>query len=179
MRIAAFSTRTGAATVVKVTGVTPIMFPPETMKTFRPAWLNGYDFLYFHLHGLPHQPFWYGNGWITAISSEQIEQCDLRGCSVFVSNCFGLDGRMESAILNAGARAIVTGPGKNDAGKGGWVRGADLLGALYLRGCMAGLGDEDAFKRARQSLRLRALALISPSERDALEFQLKLKRSTA
>ena len=36
------------------------------------GFLDGYDFYYFKLHGLKDQPYWYGDGWLTAIASETI-----------------------------------------------------------------------------------------------------------
>lgn len=172
MNIAAFSTATGAVSVMQATGIVPIVFPPMTADAFDPRWLEGHDMLYFHLHGLPNQEFWYGDNWITAISAIHIRQANLTNTIAFVANCHGLDSKMEAALLKAGARAVITGPGKNDTVKGGAVRGADLLGARFIGFKRVGASDEDAFRQARQSLRLRAL--VSPLERDAMGFQLKL-----
>jgi len=72
--------------VTKAAGVKPVLSPPVNMTIFNTDVLMGRDFLYFKLHGLPHQPFWYGDGWTTALASSQLRGIKLKGTVVFVAN---------------------------------------------------------------------------------------------
>lgn len=171
MKVAAFSTLSGAVTVYRATGVKPKTFPPETVKTFQSSWLEGFDFLYFHLHGFPKQPFWYGDRWNTAISDAQVRRARLDGAIVFAANCYGQGSRMVEALYRAGASVIVAGPGSNEGGKGGRLRGADRLGARFIVHLGAGETAYNALQRAKHDLRW--WALLFHAERDALEFQIQ------
>jgi len=125
--------------VKRAAGVKPLTSPPVIMEAFNPAWLQGYDFLYFKLHGFPSQPYWYGDGYVTAVSAHQIKTADLSNTIVFVANCHLcervngdlLPSPMLVALLEAGAKCVVGGPGTNYAAKIKLV-GADLLG-FYFR----------------------------------------------
>ena len=185
MRIAAFSTASGADSVFNATGVVPRTFPPSSMGEFKREWLQGYDLLYFHLHGLRNESHLYGDGWQMAMSASQIRECDLFGTMAFIANCYGLGSKTERALLDAGCTAVVAGPGTNYAYRGGRVRGADLLGRYFI----------SAFSRAQavhsktvdpiEALRLAKIGLelylksrnviwrkfFSKPEWDALEFQ--------
>ena len=125
--------------VTKAAGVAPLLSPPITAETFKPRYLENRRFIYFKLHGLPAQPFWYGDYWTTALTADQILQADLSDATVFVANCHLYQGTlghypspMLTALLKAGARAVVGGPGPN------WARarslyGADVLGYHFRR----------------------------------------------
>ncbi len=171
MKIGAFCLHSGALAVLKATGVTPTTFPPENVLTFAPRWLEGYDLLYFKLHGLPNQPYWYGDGWQTAIAAQQIKQANLKNTICFVANCYAADSRMEQALLDAGARAVIAGPGINYSGKGK-LAGADQLGANFIERIKRGEPIEQAFQQARRDLGW--LARFTKVGRDTLEFNLTL-----
>ena len=117
--------------VRQAAGVAPMTCPPVSALEFEPGWLRGHDFVYFKLHGLRGQPFWYGDEYQTAVTASQLRSADLAGAVVFVANCHLEGSAMLAALLEAGAKAVIGGPGANYALKYG-VNGADLLG-LWLR----------------------------------------------
>jgi len=170
MKIVALSTLTGASATRQATGVEPITFPPHIVEDFKPEMIEGADLLYVHLHGIDRQPYWYGDGFQTAISDEQIKACHLTGMIAFVANCFGSDSRMVAALFIAGAQTIVAGPGTNYT-VAQRVRGADLLGKHFIDALRAGQSPEQALAIAKTKIRWRAL--LSPIERDALGFTLQ------
>ena len=170
MYVAAFSTATGRDAVYKATSVSPLTFPPAAAKHFRREWLEGFDILYFHLHGVEGQPYWYGDGMITAMSATQIRDCNLSGHIAFVANCFGGGSEMAAALHDAGA-VIVAGPGRNFTARNA-VRGADRLGMHFIRAIKAGKPPIEALADAKR--RIRWLAWFSPLERDALNFSLEV-----
>jgi len=172
MKIAAFSTATGAAATQAATGVIPFTFPPHSSATFRSDWLTAAEVLYFHLHGMPDQPYWYGDKMITAIGYSQIEAASLNGPIVFVANCYGAGSLLVKALYRAGASAVVAGPGQNYTVQGA-VRGADLLGKHFIDALARGDSPDRALAYAKLKIRLRAL--ISPIERDALQFTIQAK----
>lgn len=179
MRIAAFSTATGAKSVERATGVKPVTFPPLTLNQFDPRVLEGYDILYFHLHGLPNQSYWYGDRMLTAMSVVKVLEARLKsGCVVFAANCHGRGSKMESAFLQAGAGAFVAGSGTNYAVRFGVVRGADLLGAHFVRALLSGCNVAAALAVAKQRIQGRAsIPFIGHPERDALEFQIAYRHT--
>jgi hypothetical protein len=170
MRIGAFSLLSGAGAVKLATGVQPTTFPPETIETFAPRWLEHYDLLYFKLHGLPDQPYWYGDGYITAISAALIEQADLSSVVLaFVANCNAANSKMEQALLKAGCKAVIAGPGINYAGTKK-LAGADLLGAHIVKRLKRGEPVQQCLAAAKNDLGL--LARLTSIGRDTLEFKL-------
>lgn len=163
--------------VWRAAGVVPLTSPPVTMGTFRARKLEGYDFLYFKLHGLPGQPYWYGDRFLcTVLSAEQLRQADLSGAVVFVANCHlysfeggeYVQGPMLRALLDAGARAVVGGPGTNYAAR---VRvfGADLLGMVFRLALGTGrVKPAEALSVAKARLRQCRQDKVM---RDTLEFE--------
>ena len=135
------------------------------MIKFRPAWMEGYQLLYFALHGRPGDPAWYGDGGIVALTAEMVRQADLTDSVVFSSACHLPESPMLEAFLDAGASWVIGGSGENWGPTGGPLYGAPLLG-LWLRKLL-GLGFEPqrAFRVARGIAQLRRLAA-----RDTAEF---------
>jgi hypothetical protein len=170
LKICALSTLTGASATRQATRVEPITFPPHTIQDFKPGMIEGADLLYVHLHGIDHQPYWYGDGFQTAVSVEQIKACYLPDVIAFVANCFGQDSRMVEALFIAGAQTVVAGPGTNYTVVNR-LRGADLLGANFIKQLAQGRSPAEALASAKRRLRL--LAFFSPIERDALGFTLQ------
>jgi hypothetical protein len=169
--------------VRKAAGVQPLLSPPLLLATFQPQTLEGYDFIYFKLHGLANQPYWYGDHWGTAMSAEQISQADLSGAVVFVANChlYEIDpvtrrprpGPMLDALLSARAGAILGGPGEN-YGRLRGVHGADALGRTFRRCLGLHVSPQTAFKIAKARLRLNPRK--DAATRDALQFRLFHRR---
>lgn len=139
------SLKLSAATV---SGVEPITSPPSSLGTFDPKQLEGRDLIFFKLHGLAGQPYWYGDGAITAISAEQIQSVKLDGALVFAENCFGLESPMPQALLSAGAAAVVAGGGINLAGIS-VPGGADLIATWWRRLLEAGYTVDHALRAGK------------------------------
>jgi hypothetical protein len=144
MRIFAYCCLSFSESVQKATGVVPVTCPPlsafggQGLDRFPVCALEGHDLIYFKLHGLPGQPYWYGDDMTSAVTSDQLRAADLSGTVVFVANCHlwhrGKKGKgqpMLDALLDAGAEAVVGGGGEN-FGKRTKVYGADLLGKWFV-----------------------------------------------
>lgn len=132
-----------------MSGVTPLTSPPIFVDTFDPAQLSGHDLIYFKLHGLAGQPYWYGDGAATACSAEQLAQADIQGAFVFAANCYGgANAPMVQALLSAGAVCVATGEGVNYAGQQ-IAAGADLIGKAWRRMLAIGLSAEAALSSAQ------------------------------
>jgi hypothetical protein len=87
-------------------GAQVIVCPPVTADTIDLSLLEQSDVLYIRLHGVPGQPYLYGDpGMVTALSRAQIEGIKLPGTLVFLEGCFGT--LMADAFLEAGARSVV------------------------------------------------------------------------
>lgn len=174
MKVQAVCCASFQQSVRRAAGVLPLLSPPLQLETFKPAMLEGYDFLYFKLHGLPGQAFWYGDNWVTAFSADQLRQADLGSAGVFVANCHlyevvgdqRMPGEMLRALMDAGARFVVGGAGPNWALKKR-VFGADMLGWLFRGAIQRGYRPQAALEAAKKRLRKgRQNRYI----RDALEF---------
>lgn len=156
------------------------MSPPLNRETFKPEMIEGFDFLYVKLHGLPGQSFWYGDNWVTAMDADQLRAADLKGTGVFVANCYlfesvggrAIPGKMLGALLDAGARFVVGGPGQNWALKSR-VFGADLLGMIFRIGLQRGWGAPTALGAAKHRM---STGKQNHYIRDTLEFKLFEKK---
>jgi len=161
MRVVAYCAASFRESVTRAAGVEPLLSPPWTLASLVPGRLARADLLYIKLHGLPGQPFWYGDEWVTALSAEMVREIDLTECTVFVANCHLFEQRadgiqpspMLEALRDAGARAVVGGPGENYA-KSRKVHGADLLGCYFRRAMVLGFVPGFAFRVARGALAL-------------------------
>jgi hypothetical protein len=137
------------------------------MDTFDPACLQGHNLIYFKLHGMPEQPYWYGDNWHTAISAEQIRSISLAGATVFVANCFLSPGSpMLEALLAAGPAAVIGGDGENYA-RADTIDGADALGLFIRIWLERGFAPRRAFRFAKGILRFIS---SRPAVEDALRF---------
>ena len=170
MRVAAFCAASFRQSVKRAAGVKkPWLSPPGIMDNFRPSMLSGHDFIYFKLHGLPDEVYWYGDNWVTAMSAEQISHARLDGAVVFVANCFFAGGPMMQALRMAGAGPIIGGGGTNYAAETA-LMGADMLGFwvrfLYQRLRMP-VGKAFRLGMWRLSKGARTVAAL-----DTLEFKL-------
>ncbi len=177
MKIISVSTATGAEATQRASGVMPYSFPPLDINKFDSKWLEGADVLYIHLHGMPDQPYWYGDRMETALSAEQMKGANLKGVVVFVANCFGAGSRMVDALLEAGCSAVIAGPGTNYTVED-QVRGADKLGAEFIKAYSQDLNRDVGRALTLAKDRIRLLSLVSPWERDALEFKIYTRGST-
>lgn len=126
--------------------------PPLNAASFGPMKLEGRKVLYFKLHGLLSQPFWYAAHGVsigdTALSATQILRADLGGALVVAANCFARGGPMEAALLEAGASAVF---GDHDEayGRAHSLRETDLLCKLLIDRLKRGWQAMDALRGAR------------------------------
>ncbi len=162
----------------RVAGASPTLCPPVTMETFEPSSLEGHDLVFFKLHGLKGQPYWYGDDHITALSAGQLATADLQGAVVFVANCWltdpdGTPGPMLDALFRAGSPAVIGGSGPTYALRD-TIGGPDLLG-LYLRYFLQlGFPIANAFRLARLRLYLKRPDRVT---QDTLTFRLHQRTS--
>lgn len=108
--------------------------PPVDCCSLDLRMLEEQDLLYFDLHGEPGASWWRGDDGLIALTDAQIRSVDLRGAIVFAVNCYLADeaSPMLEALLDAGARFVVGGQGRNWAGKR-TLMGAGLLGLRFRR----------------------------------------------
>lgn len=181
MRVKAICCASFKGSVKRAVGVEPVTSPPVGM--FDAEWQDpGYlacELLYVKLHGLPDQPYWYGDGLSTCCSAEQLERQQLAGAVVFAGNCNLPESPMLAALFAAGVEAVVCGSGVNYGGRR-MVRASDILGQTFVRAMRFGLDPRAALRlaRARVEMQLRYLEVrgdrASQVEqlRDTLEFRL-------
>lgn len=180
MNVFAYCAASFRESVRRAAGVMPLLSPPCVAETFDPALLAGRDLIYFKLHGLPGEVYWYGDDWLTALRLDQIQAADLTGAMVFVANCFGLTDAgepdvMVQALLDAGARAVVAGAGENWGALRG-VTGPDLLGQWMRRWMRLRFAPALALQLARVRVRVRLRrGGLRWDERKALEDALEFK----
>ena len=83
MRVFAYCTETARVAVGRATGVVPFTSPPLTASTFKSKALEGYDVIYFRLHGVDGKVGWFGEGEETrkvpALGLKNLEGVDLGG----------------------------------------------------------------------------------------------------
>ena len=68
--------------------------PPQTVVSFKRAWLDGARLLYFNLHGLVNKEMWYGQqgeDYPLAFSPNLVDGVGLRGAVVASEACYGAD----------------------------------------------------------------------------------------
>lgn len=138
----------------KAAGVEPRLSPPTSMASFDLAWLEGRDLLYFDLHGQPGAEYWLGDHGIIALTAKQVRSVDLGGAVVFAVNCHlaDEDSPMLDALLDAGARYVIGGDGRNWAGTRG-VYGASEVGMWMRRMMVVGYNPLRALALAKRIVR--------------------------
>lgn len=147
MDIFAYCCASFEKSVQKAAGVQPLLSPPVTWQTFLPDLLMGRDFVYFKLHGLPGQEYWYGDQWETALHVSAFNHIALKGTTLFVANCHLEESPFLEALLRTGA-TVIGSTGPNYAQAHGII-GADLVG-LHLREAMARhLSPANALRQAK------------------------------
>lgn len=135
------------------TGVRPRTAPPLTMQRFSPSWMDGAALVYVCAHGLPGQPYWYGDGLATLASAEQVRRADLAGAICYLAGCHG-EGPMSDALLDAGAACVVADRDSNWSGLV-WPRGSNELGRLFLGELRLGQSAGEALASAALRYRQR------------------------
>jgi hypothetical protein len=117
------------------------------MDTFPPDTLRGRDLIYFKLHGLKDEPYWYGDNWETALHVSVFDNLKLPNTIIFVANCFFAESPFLKAILETGA-TVIGGNGENFA-QGTALIGADLLGRSFRQALQRGARPARALRLAK------------------------------
>jgi len=132
MRILAYCCERFAESTRQAAGVKPITCPPVDCASFDLRQLEGQDFIWFDLHGEPGAAWWLGDDGSVAMTAAQLREVDLGGAIVFAVNCYLADDNspMLDALLEAGARYVVGGSGRNWGGER-TLMGAGLLGMRF------------------------------------------------
>ena len=144
------------------------------------VWPKGvwYDMLMIWLHPAADGQAWVDENGATVLSVEQVRDLPLRDAVVFVGACYGTENRaLITALFEAGARAVIAGPGRNFGGRDG-LAGADVLALALRKGLALGLRPALAWRLARAAgrlARLRGAAGVG----DALAYELMLRDDTA
>ena len=173
MNILAYCCASFAKSVQRAAGVQPLLSPPVTYNTFIPDLLMGRDLIYIKLHGLPNQPWWYGDDWTTALHIDTFRNVALRGTVIFIANCHLEDGPFLKALQLTGA-TIIGGNGPNYAQATGII-GADLLGRAVRQALERRARPADALRIGKAVLKSHTavmqsrLKLVNTKRRFALE----------
>ncbi len=185
MRVFAYCTLTAREAVEKATGVRPLTSPPMLAQHFDPQRMEGYDLLYFRLHGFEDIPdTWFGEDGrgphlplalraaaikrYPAMTASQLDDVDLGGAVVVIANCYGADSPLVAGFYQAGAAAVIAGSGPNLAAAQ-QVVGTDALVQALIAAMNWGFG----VRRALILARARLLATIwRAADRDALELKI-------
>lgn len=159
MKVHAYCCKSFEGITKKAAGVQPLTCPPTTAYNLDITHLAACDLLYIDLHGLPGETFWLGDNHILAFTTEQMRQMDLRNTIVFALSCYLADQESPTldALLDAGARYVIGGDGKNWAGGRRSMLGAGLLGLWFRRLLSWRVPPLKALAWAKQRVRLSAM----------------------
>lgn len=113
MRIFAYTFQSHARIMQQVSGVFPYLCPPWRTNTLITYKFTNRDLLLFTFHGLANQPYWYSDTWETALSVEDVRHSNCKGAVVFSGSCYTIESGFCSAFFEAGAEAVIAGPGRN------------------------------------------------------------------
>jgi len=149
--------------------------PPLDYSNINMKEMEDCSILVFNLHGMPRNPMWFGsgpNGMTLAIRDDMFNGLDLSKAIVIAENCFGEDpdtpeedSPMTTAIVKAGAKAIVGGTGLNYGGSYTSI-GSDIIAKWTIWGLQKGW----TVKWSLMVAKLRMLLDLSLAARDAKRF---------
>ena len=145
-------------------GVEPLTCPPMTYQRFDSGNLRHRKLLYFSLHGVPDQPYWYGANHTTAMSTDAFHNLDLSETIVFVANCHLPDTPFLKAILDCNPLFLAGGRGVNLT-RGHSLVGAHLLGYLFRLAISLHIPPANALAMAKYTLSVRTDALRQETKR--------------
>ena len=179
MRVFAYCCESFRESIRKVAGVDPWLSPPVTANLVLPGDLESHDLWVIDLHGRRGDPHLYGDDHLVALTADTIRRADLRGAVVFALSCYLADegSPVLDAFLDAGAKYVIGGDGKNYAGSG-TIFGASLLGLWFRR--LYGLGMDPVRALAVAKRRVKVSAAKDKvlgrrgkvlAAKDALEFR--------
>ena len=150
--------------VARAAGTTPLTAPPMTGASFSQRLLRHRDLIYLALHGMPGQPYLYGDAFETALGIDVLEGLDLSSAVVFVTACHFTETPWLPALLDCNPRLLIAGDGPNFARNVTPV-GAHLLGHHLRRGLEAAMPPSWAFAFAQRMLRF-AVTHYAPHHTD-------------
>lgn len=102
--------------------------------------------VYIRLHGLPDQPYLYGDNWQTALSADQVRSVKLPGSLVFLEGCYGA--LCADAFIQAGALAVV-GSDTQTYGKRLFLGPSSKIGQTWLEAINKGHTVDKALELAQ------------------------------
>lgn len=107
--------------------------------------------VYLRLHGLPDQPYLYGDDWQTALAGSAVLGGDFDKSLVFLEGCYGLE--MAGAFLGAGAAAVV-GSDRPTFGRRWRIGPSSRVGRAWIRAIKRGATAGEALDKALGGTRL-------------------------
>lgn len=144
MELAAYCARSWWISTWRTTGKRPLTCPELTADTLNINSLIA-PIVYLRLHGMPAQPFLYGDDWQTALAAHQVKAADFSGSLVFLEGCYG--DQMAKAFLAADAKAVV-GCTKSTYGRRWRLGPSSIVGRAWLRMVRRGFAASDALNYA-------------------------------
>lgn len=135
-----------------------------------------YDLVMVFAHPSADGRAWVDDDGQVVVTAEEIAGFPLHGAVVYLGVCYGLENEaLIDALFEAGARAVIAGPGENYGGQGGVMAGSDVAAGALRAGLQMGLGISAAWGLARMYAMVASLVGV-PGAGDALEFEL-IKRN--
>lgn len=175
--IVAYCCESFAEAARRAAGVEPITCPPVTAVNVDLERMEQADFWYIDLHGQPGQRHWLGDDGALAMTAAQIEALDLHNTTIFAVSCYLANDRspMMDALLDAGARYVIGGEGRNWSGARR-PTGAAALGRRFRQLVQRGFDPLRALTLAKDFLRASAglrmfLGHDVAQDQDALAFR--------
>ncbi|RJX17535.1 MAG: hypothetical protein C4575_12900 [Desulforudis sp.] len=126
------------------TGSVPLTCPPVTAENFDTNRLVE-RLIYIRLHGIPDQPYLYGDNWLTALSADQVRSVRLPSSLVFLEGCYGA--LFAQAFIDAGALAVA-GSSEQTIGKRLAIGPSSTVGQRWLWSVLRGKSAGEALARA-------------------------------
>jgi hypothetical protein len=131
------------------------------------------DLLLVFLHPSADGRAWLNDERDVVVTNDQLAAAtNLKNAVVFVGACYGLENEaMLEALKDAGAIAIIAGPGVNLGGAEGWLSGADVMAGALRSALQMGLPINAAWQVARDLAHVAKKRGVIGAE-DALGYRL-------
>jgi len=170
MRTLAITVNEFAKNARRIVGADADVLPAGGVLIWPPA--ARYDMVLLFLHPRADGLAWVDDAGRDVLTVEDVRQLPLTDSIVFVGACYGSENRtLLDALHEAGARAIIHGPGVNYGGRDGVLAGGDILAGGLVNGLRMGLPLRLAWSISRLMVWVAWLCRISGSQ-DALEYVL-------
>lgn len=170
MRILAITVKEFAETARRIVGPDADVLPAGGVLVWPQA--ARYDLVLFYLHPRADGQAWVDDAGKDVLTVEDVRRLPLAGSVIFVGACYGSENNaLLEALWEAGARAVIHGPGLNFGGRGDALSGADVMASGLVNGMRIGLPMRLAWGVARAMAGVALLTGI-PGSQDALEYVL-------